>query len=141
MLIANPGARQISSHAIQVRGAIMGVGPKRTGRGTPESASGYCHAGDLCLFIAANFGTPYIYFYQCNVTYNLYNYSLGGGETWADVTSSIDNPQTPGVTSYFYHSSTYLFTLAATHYLKDLANDPGPHNGSMNDWITKVKAC
>ena len=146
LLAHNPGAKQVSASAVQVRGAIIGISTGPAGRAVPHSASGWCSGGDVCLFRDQNFNGDsssnyYISFYQCGIKYNLWNYHMSNGVAWGDQASSIDNPQYGSVTSRFYHGSSLLFTLAAGHYLKDLANDTGPHNGSMNDWITYVTAC
>jgi hypothetical protein len=150
----NPGARQISANAVELKpGVVMSIVPKTAV--TPLSASG-CLQKHLCLFRAANFYPTdaywYLVFYDCGLE-NLGDWSMRDGTRWNDQVSSIDNPQSGGVVSRFYNyngrgdpmnlaNDTELLSLPSGHYLKNLAWDKSEDgSGSPNDWIDVVKVC
>jgi hypothetical protein len=151
LLKYNPGAKQISSNAVRYKGAVLGVGrPGQSRSATPNSESGVCPGDNLCLFWDINFdeGDPsthfyWIKFYNCNVNYNLYNYRLSTGLSWADQASSIDYPgSADGHLAKFNHDGNWWFTLYRDHYLANLTLDGGPSpKGNSNDWITGLYAC
>jgi hypothetical protein len=151
LLKYNPGARQISSNAVRYKGAVLGVGrPGGSRSAGPNSESGVCPGDYLCLFWDINFdeGDPsthfyWIKFYDCGVNYDLYNYKLSTGLSWADQASSIDYPgSADGHLAKFNHDGDWWFTLYRDHYLANLTLDGGPNpKGSSNDWITGLYAC
>jgi hypothetical protein len=157
LLKHNPGAVQISQNAIRYKGSIMGVGPsKPSGAGSagaivPDSASGVCPADWLCLFVNAGFvlvpgvpsGDEWIDFYSCNVNYNLTNYHMPNGTSWADQTSAIDYPgSADGHVARFNHKGDWWLSLYRDHYLANLTLNGGPNpQGNSNDWITGLYVC
>jgi hypothetical protein len=151
LLKSNPGAVQISPNAVRFKGAVLGVtalGRSRSAR--PHSVSGVCPGNYLCLFWDINFdiGDPsthfyWIKFYNCGVNYNLYNYRINTGLTWADQASSIDYPGSAnGHEAKFNHDGNWWLGLYRDHYLANLTLDGGPSpRGNSNDWITGLYAC
>jgi hypothetical protein len=149
LLKYNPGARQISSDAVRYKGAILGVTVRGQSRFSPQaSESGFCPDDYLCLFWDASFGQgvlieKWIKFYNCGVNYNLYNYKINQGVSWADETSSIDYPgSADGHEAKFNHDGDWWLYLYRDHYLANLTlnGGPSPHHNS-NDWITGLYVC
>jgi hypothetical protein len=152
LLRYNPGAVQISSNAVRYKGAILGVTvPGQSRAVTPDSVSGLCPNNWVCLFWDKDFNItfggrrsgPWIKFYNCGVNYNLYNYKIGTGVSWADEASSIDYPgSASGNEAKFNHDGNWWLYLYRDHYLRDLTLDGGPNpHGNSNDWITGLYAC
>jgi hypothetical protein len=153
LLVHNPGAVQISPDSVELpgQGIVLGVADPSPHSGaavTPDSASGVCPAQWVCLFKDSAFRGGFVKFFNCGTWFNLSNYFMSNGSSWANQASSIDNPQSGGVVSFFRHGSggTQL-QLNAGHYLTNLQSDSGPNpnpganHNTWNDWITQVHAC
>lgn len=67
--------------------------------------------------------------------------AIGGGETWENKASAIDNPDPRPGPATFYHGNTYLYTLGAGRYLKNLTTDTGADGQPLNDHITSLYTC
>jgi hypothetical protein len=149
LLKYNPGARQISFNAVRYKGAILGVSvPGQSRSSVLGSESGFCPDDYLCLFWDANWGQGtlaviWIKFYNCNVNYDLYNYRINEGVSWADETSSIDYPgSADGHEAKFNHDGDWWLYLYRDHYLADLVYNGGPNpQHNSNDWITGLYVC
>jgi hypothetical protein len=152
LLKYNPGATQISPNAVRYKGAILGVTvPGQPGSVAPDSVSGLCPNDWVCLFWDENFNItfggrqagPWIKFYNCGVNYNLFNYKIGTGTSWADEASSIDYPGSASShEAKFNHDGNWWLYLYRDHYLRNLTLDGGPNpHGNSNDWITGLYAC
>jgi hypothetical protein len=146
----NPGARQVSPDSVRYKGAILGVTPPwQRNSASPDSASGVCPNNWLCLFWNTEFVSnpwdpgSWIKFYSCGINYNLTNYKLSGGFTWANETSSIDYPgSADGHEAKFNHDGDRWLYLYRDHYLANLTKNGGPSpRGNSNDWITGLYVC
>lgn len=149
----NVGSSRLSADTVQL---ASGARMRLTTSARPMSVSGECPGGWLCLFQDSNFDGAVLELSGCSKV-NLYKQYLDSGRSWADQTSSIDNPgphsgvSTPG-TAHFYNyqgsgdpmnlaNDAKVLDLADGHYLRNLAKDASQDGGKANDKIDIVVPC
>ncbi|HEY0690557.1 MAG TPA: hypothetical protein VGD71_16140 [Kribbella sp.] len=143
LLAHNAGAIQVSADTVRLPDGSTITAFTSADGVTPASASGRCPGGHLCLFANSSWGGDQ---WTSSATscgaVNLFNYFMGNGNSWADQASSIDNPAPrPGGNASFYHNNTFMLSLQAGHYLKNLVNDSSATGGNANDKIESLFPC
>jgi hypothetical protein len=137
LLVHNPSSVQISADAVRLSdGSVITVFTKDDAV-VPNSASGRCAGGHLCLFANSNWGgDQWTSSATSCAAVNLFNYFMGNGKSWADQASSIDNPlPRPAGQAQFFHNNQSIAYLQPGHYLRNLATD------GYNDRIESLYPC
>jgi len=136
LLAHNPGSSQIGSDSIETQSGA-------TITAIPNTVSGRCQNGYLCLFWDSNFGGDQLTLgpYNDCAYYDLHYDYGSNGHNWANEPSSIDNPGPRPGSALLYHNGSKIYTLGAGHYLRDLTKDKASNGHAMNDYITEVWSC
>jgi len=150
VLRRTPGARQINANTIEMApGFYVGLpaaAPAGSRTANAVSPRATCSSGYLCVWTDAAYGGTFAYFQTCGYEWDLGKSAFPGGGYWNDRISSISNPQTTGIVSYFYNwTGSYwsqLLTVPAGTHRRNLALDSSDDgSGSPNDRIDGMHVC
>jgi hypothetical protein len=142
VLAANPGAVQISPNSVQLdEGVTLIVPTEHDAVVAPNSASGRCLGGNLCVFQDSNFNGSILQLSGCKDV-NLANFNMDNGHPWNNQVSSIDNPLPRSGPAKFFNNGNLMLTLNGGSFLKNLASDTSADGtGNANDKIDTVRTC
>ncbi|MFN2592571.1 MAG: peptidase inhibitor family I36 protein [Candidatus Dormibacteria bacterium] len=143
LLAHNAGSIQVSADAIRLSDGSTNTAFAPSGGMIPDSASGRCPGGHLCLFVNSNWGGDQWTSSATSCGFvNLSGYFLSNGSPWTNQASSIDNPEPrPGGSARFYHNGAFMLALQHGHYLRDLSQDSSATGGNANDKIDTLYPC
>jgi hypothetical protein len=143
LLAHNAGSVQINADTVRLSDASTITAFASPDGVSPASASGRCPGGHLCLFANSSWGgDQWTSSATSCAAVNLFNFFMGNGKSWADQASSIDNPlPRPGGNASFYHNNTFMLSLQAGHFLRNLTSDSSATGGNANDKIESLFPC
>lgn len=141
IIAANPGATQVGPNEVQLDDGVIVIVPSAGAALHPDSASGACKGGNLCLFENRNFGGAILQLSGPCRTVDLRNRNLDRNHSWSNVVSSIDNPDPGTGPARFYNNGHLVIAVGKGHYLRDLSQDTSADGGSANDKIDTVQTC
>jgi hypothetical protein len=141
VIAANPGATQVGPNEVQLDDGVTVVVPSAAGAIHPDSASGRCKDGNLCLFVDSNFNGSKLELSGACRRVDLTRRFRAVGVPWSNAASSIDNPAPGSGPARFYNNGHFVLSLNKGHYLKDLSQDTSADGGNANDKIDSVQLC
>ena len=141
VIAANPGAMQVGPNEVQLEDGVSVIVPSAGGRLHPDSVSGRCTNGNLCLFEDNNFHGQFLHLSGPCRMVDLRTRFRAVGLPWSNAVSSIDNPAPGSGPARFYNNGRFMLALLKGHYLRDLSQDSSADGGNANDKIDTVRTC
>lgn len=141
VIAANPGAMQVGPDEVQLEDGMIVIVPSAGGAIHPDSVSGRCTGGNLCLFVDSNFNGAILQLSGACRTVDLRQRFRGTGLPWSNAVSSIDNPAPGSGPARFYNNGRLMLALAKGHYLRDLSQDTSDDGGNADNKIDTVRIC